>query len=330
MFLVLKRFPFVKTFCKFIVENSTNLKKSQMKNFTLVLLSFFSTKILWSQVTPNPSFDNWTTSSSFPSYTYPTSWDCPNSQTAVTGTFLVVKATAAADIHSGSAAVKLITKNVLSVNAPGIVTTGKLPTSTGGNITGGVPYNLRPDSIVGWYKYTPAGGDNGFFALALLGAGGNTDTIGSAFWTTPTTTVGTYTRFSAPIIYRSSNAVDTAVWVVNSSASGTPTSANVGSTLFADDLGVIINPSTNVPELEMANVAIGPNPASEYVFVNNLCCAKSIFELTDITGRKITEQKITGVSQSIEVNDFPAGLYLYRIIDENKTVLKTGKLIIQR
>lgn len=299
------------------------------KIFTLISLLTVSS-FLWAQVTPNPSFDNWQTSGSFPSYSYPTSWDSPNSQTAVTGTFLVVKATAAADIHSGSAAVKLITKNVLSVNAPGIVTTGKLPTSTSGNITGGVPYTSRPDSIFGWYKYTPAGGDNGFFAFALLGAGGNTDTIGSAFWNTPATTVGTYTRFSAPIIYKSTNAVDTAVWVVNSSANGAPTSANVGSTLFADDLGVIINPNTSVAEQNKDEITLGPNPASDFIRIDNICCSKSVFVLSDITGRKITEEKITSTSDLISVSDFPAGLYIYSIADESKATIQTGKLIIQK
>ncbi len=298
------------------------------KIFTLVS-SFFSVTFLWAQ-TPNAGFENWTTSSGFPSYTYPNSWDCPNSQTAVTGTFLVIKATAAADIHSGSAAVKLITKNVLSVNAPGIVTTGTLPTQSGGNITGGIPYSQRPDSIIGWYKYTPAGGDNGFVAFALLGAGGNTDTVGTAFWTTPTTTVGTYTRFSMAITYRSANPVDTAVWVVCSSASGTPTSANVGSTLFADDLAVVINPTTGVAEQNQVEVTVSPNPATEQVMISNLSGVKNNFILSDIAGRKITEEKITGTSGKIAVDDFPAGLYIYTIMDENKAAIKTGKLIIQR
>ena len=299
------------------------------KIFTLISIIAFSASNIWAQATPNPSFETWTTTG-FPSYSNANSWDSPNSQTAITGIFLVVKATAAADVHTGSAAVKLITKNVLATDAPGIVTTGTLPTSTGGAITGGIPYTLRPDSIIGWYKYTPAGTDNGFFALALLGAGGDLDTIGKAFFDTPGTAVGSWTRFSKEITYLSANAVVKSVWLACSSASGSPTSANVGSTLFADDLGLVINPTTSIAEQQLADVSVTPNPVADHVMIKNISGTNAVFTLSDVTGRMVSEKKITGSENLISVTSFPAGLYFYSITNENKTAIKTGKLTIQK
>ena len=314
---------------------TSNLKPTQKTNnlftmkklFTLVSVFSIYTTGIWAQATPNPGFENWTTQG-FPSYSTPDNWDNPNSQTAITGIFVVVKATAAADIHSGSAAVKLITKNVLATDAPGIVTTGTLPTSTGNPITGGIPYTLRPDSIIGWYKYTSVSGDNGFFAFALLGSGGDTDTIGKAFWQTPASNVGTYTRFSKEITYLSANPVVKSVWVACSSNSGT--AAIVGSTLYADDLGLVINPTTNVTEEEQMYITVTPNPAADQVVIRTTSGLNAVFVLSDITGRKIAEEKITGIESIISLNTFPGGAYFYSVTDENKRVIKTGKLTIQK
>lgn len=213
------------------------------KTFTLISILLVSITGLWAQATPNSSFDNWTTTG-FPSYSDPDNWESPNSQTAITSTFSCIKATAAADIHSGAAAVKLITKQIgapFNQLIPGVVTTGTLPSSMTGSITGGIAYTLRPDSIAGWFKYTAPGGDNAFAEFMLFGsAPNNTDTIAKARFTTPTTTVSTYTRFSAPLVYFSNNAVANSIWLLGSS--NDETTAVFGSTVFFDDIELIFNP----------------------------------------------------------------------------------------
>ncbi len=211
------------------------------KLFVLISIVLVSTGNLWAQATPNAGFENWTFHSNFfGDYDTPDDWDNANPQTELTGIFSVEKATGA-DVHSGSAAVKLITKNIFGNDVPGVVTTGTLPTSAGDPITGGIPYTLRPDSIVGWYKYSPQGGDNGFAEITLFGsAANNADTIAEARFNTPTTTVGTYTRFSAPLVYYSTNAVANSMWLLGSSNSDV--SLQVGSTAYFDDIELIINP----------------------------------------------------------------------------------------
>jgi hypothetical protein len=298
------------------------------KIFTIIsLFSLISTGGLLAQ-TPNASFETWT-HNSFPSYDTPDSWSCANSQTALTGVYSCLKSTS---VHSGSFAIQLITKNIGSpINqlVPGVATTGTLPSSNTGTITGGVAYTLRPDSITGWYKYTPQGTENGFVQFALFGSGGMTDTIAVASFSTPKTTVGVYTRFTAPLIYRSANAVVNSVWLLSSS-NNDGLAASVGSTLFADDLNVVINPSTaGVTEHAIPEFYIGPNPAVGQVRITNAFNAKALFILYDITGNKVAEQEITNSTQIVSVNTLPAGLYIYSITDQNTKAVKTGKIIIR-
>ena len=205
------------------------------KIFTLISIFIVSITGLWAQATPNASFETWTVQGSFPTYDACTGWDSPNSQTASTGTFVCVKTT---DKHSGTYAMKLIAKSIFGLqDAPGVATTGILPTGNGGSITGGVAYTLRPDSIVGWYKYTPgAAGDKGFVGFRLYGSGGDNDSVAVAEWSTPTTAVGTYIRFAKALTYYSNNAVANSRWLLVSTNGTAPV---VNSTIFVDDLDLI-------------------------------------------------------------------------------------------
>ncbi|HXC06560.1 MAG TPA: hypothetical protein VNZ86_17510, partial [Bacteroidia bacterium] len=88
------------------------------------------------QATPNAGFETWT-HNSFPSYDTPDSWSVTNSQTSITGVYACLKSTT---VHSGSFALQLVTKNIgapLNQLIPGVATTGTLPTSSTGSITGG-------------------------------------------------------------------------------------------------------------------------------------------------------------------------------------------------
>ena len=175
------------------------------KIYSLLTLFVVSMTCSFAQVLPNPGFEAWT-HSTFPLYDDPNNWNTLNPTTGLVGVITCSKATAAAEHHAGAAAVKLVTKSVSGQIANGIVTTGTINTSTQ-TIGGGLPYTLRPDSIIGFYRYTPVSGDNGFVELQLLGSGGDTDTIGYARFMTPTTTVGSFMRFAVAINYRSAAAV---------------------------------------------------------------------------------------------------------------------------
>ena len=206
------------------------------KIFTLISLLSVSTAGLWAQATPNAGFETWTTAGSFNTYDVATGWDSPNPSTAIIGTFVCVKTT---DKHSGTYAIKLIAKSIAGLgNSPGVACTGTFPSGFGGNISGGIAYTLSPDSIVGWYKYTPVAGDHGYAQFLLFGsAANNADTIAQAIFNTPTTAVNTYTRFSAPLVYRNTHAVTNSMWLLCSTKNGDAPVLNT--VLFADDLDLI-------------------------------------------------------------------------------------------
>ncbi len=205
------------------------------KAITLILLFAIYSTSLCAQATPNASFESWTTQGFF-SYEEANSWDSPNHETNVVGTFVCIKTT---DKHTGTYAMKLVSKTIAGMqDAPGVVTTGILPTSNGGLITGGQAYTLRPDSIVGWYKFSPgAAGDNGLAEFRLMGAGGDNDSVAVATFKTPTSAVSSYTRFSKALSYYSLGAVVNSRWLLVSTKNGDAPVIN--STIFVDDLDLI-------------------------------------------------------------------------------------------
>jgi len=278
--------------------------------------------------TPNPGFEGWNTTGT-PSYSNPNGWNSANSQSAITGTFGCVKATGA-NAKVGSAAVELITESILGITAPGIVTTGTVPTSASGSITGGIAYTLRPDSIVGWFKYAPQGADNGFAAMYLFGsAANNTDTVAEASFSTGNVTTSTYKRFAAAFVYRNTDAVANSIWLLSSS-SGT-SGAVVGSSAYFDELAVIIKNTTGIANQTNpgASIVVSPNPATDHFMVTTVG-SNSTISLFDITGRKVTEQKLLNGPNLVDVNLLTNGVYIYTVADANGLPLKTGKIIIQK
>jgi hypothetical protein len=297
------------------------------KIFTLISIFLVSTICLWAQ-TPNAGFETWTHHSGVWTYDTPDSWDNSNPQSYLASVYSCVKGSPG---HSGSFAIELITKNIGSpINqlVPGVATTGTLPTSITGSITGGIAYTLRPDSITGWYKYTPQGGEKGFIEFVLFGSGGLSDTIAIGDFSTPSATVSTFTRFAAKMVYKSANAVVNSIWLLSSSADDGLTTG-IGSTLIVDDLNLVLS-SVGIAEQERPEINISPNPAVDHIVIRNELNPKAIFIMYDVTGNKIAEEKVENTTDVIDVNNFPNGLYIYTIIDESNTVVKAGKIIIQK
>ena len=298
---------------------------------TLTILIIFILSNLTAQTNSNYDFETWTTvPANFPapSYDNPTSWNSLNNLTSALGKITCYKETAPANVYSGLASVKLVTKTVGSQVANGLISTGTINPGTS-SISGGVAYTLRPDSIIGWYKYSPVSTDNGFIELQLLGVGGDSDTIGYAIFRTPNAAVNTYTRFAVKIDYRSNNPVVKSIWILSSSANNTVHFEN--STMYVDaiQLGSNVFAATTINEVVKPIVSVGPNPASENIQINN-SPANGTFTLYSITGRSVKKVRLINSSQTIDVVDLAEGIYFYSITDKNNVVIKTAKLIIQR
>src|ERR1700728_4425923 len=105
---------------------------------TLIAIITVSASSLWAQAdtasnaanwkaTPNPGFEAWTTESGFfGNYYEPNGWNTANSQTADVGTYCVTQGAA----YTGKYSAELTTQSIAGNMAPGIITTGTIPTST--------------------------------------------------------------------------------------------------------------------------------------------------------------------------------------------------------
>ncbi len=196
------------------------------KTFTLFLTAFSVASFAQSQIT-NSDFEAWDNTGA--ATEEPTSWNSNKTGTglASSGPQTCYKETSAP--HGGTACVRVETKYYILAVVNGNVTTGVVnaPNSnkpegfiaaTGANK---IAFTGRPDSLVGWYKYTQAASGTG--ATAEIGkvyailhssdyydpsvpvASNHTDLsankIGDALFLTPAANNSTWKRFSVPFVY---------------------------------------------------------------------------------------------------------------------------------
>lgn len=302
-----------------------------MKTLSTLIFLFFVAllKAQTNPATPNANFENWTHVAANGGYDNPNGWNCLNPITAPYLGFVTCYKDSINKI-SGKYSMQLVTMyySALSELVPGTATTGNInPTQQ--TIDGGIPYKLRPDSIIGWYEYSPVSGDNGDIEFYVFGAN-HQDTIGKAFFKTPTQSVSNWKRFSLPIFYFNQSTPDTALWIITSSDN--QNSGHPGSQLIVDSIGLVFNTQTGVNTIaNNLNITISPNPASGLITLNNYSNIPSaVFSLYDVTGRKLTQQKIAEGANNMELTGIPAGIYIYRVQDENSTVIKIGKIVVQQ
>ncbi|MCX6199691.1 MAG: T9SS type A sorting domain-containing protein [Bacteroidetes bacterium] len=231
-----------------------------MKKILLVVSLFALVNFSEAQnIIPNPGFETWNVN---PNYDDPASWGTINGLTWFLNVRTVTKATAPADIHGGSFAIKLESKAVIGQGtAPGIAATGSI--NTGGYIDGGLVYNKRPISMTGWYKYTPGGTDTGSIEATLSKWNSGTltrDVVGRAVFE-QNVTVGSYTQFTVNFTYNNNNTPDTLVMILLTSSQGN--NSPTGSKLWVDDLDfVLCNGYTATPTTSNATCTLANGSAS--------------------------------------------------------------------
>src|SRR5665213_1962259 len=192
---------------------------------------------------------------------------------------------------------------------------------------GGRPFALMNDTLCGYYKYTAMGTDSG-------GASIQTSAlhvpVGGGWFTFPPA-VG-YTFFSIPI---SSMSMPDTMLIVFSSTTGNITSSNVGSVLQLDNLYLKSSPLGIAPENPWNTfglVQLYPNPSNgeswlEFTSNNN---EDVVMTISDESGRKISEEKISGTGshrQHIDTSSMDKGVYFITLLQNEKSVSR--KLIVQ-
>jgi len=103
------------------------------------------------------------------------------------------------------------------------------------------------------------------------------------------------------------------------------------SILYTNTYNVKINVDENcealpvsVEEFKRANVKIFPNPTTNFFQITDNEFVSDI-EIFNIVGKRMTQATFVN-GKSFDVSEFPNGLYLVRMIDEEGTILKTTRL----
>src|SRR5699024_9255960 len=84
-------------------------------------------------------------------------------------------------------------------------------------------------------------------------------------------------------------------------------------------------PYLSVKNQEKQNLVLYPNPAQEEIYIENLTATAEI-EIYTISGKKLLQQQVNSSTESINISNLSAGIYLYRFKQNGKKI-KTGKLI---
>jgi len=294
------------------------MKKIFTLTFLLLTVLFSSAQIL-----PNPSFDLW---EQFNGYEEPQSWHTPNPYTALTGVSVVTKST---DAYSGDYSAMLETKDLLggAFQAPGLLTLADFTVDIVSGtyaFPGGIALADKVDKMTGMYKYAGANGDSASVIMVSFRhpEGQEIDTVGIGYGFMHD--ASEWSPFTVNMIALSNEQPDSFNVIIMSSGSF---DVNVGSQLWVDD--VSLETVTGIFNLfeETSSVNVYPNPASDFVkfeMENNVDNLElSVF---DNAGRQIKQLTFNGKSAEINLSNFPAGVYSYRITNSDK-LMDSGSFV---
>lgn len=276
-----------------------------------------------------------------------------------------------ATAHSGSYCVKLVSTYYILAVVNGNLTSGVVNAPSSNKADGYVgtvnyssasdirhiAFNGRPDSLVGYFKYTSGGSSSGTpekgKIRAILHTGeyndpevpltgfstGHTDysanKIGDALFYTPTTNVTTWTRFSVPFTYVSGATPVYLMLNMTSSANQmttVPGASGTGSTIWLDDLAVVYNTTTQVNEQPSLADNVKVFAYDNILNVDFLVRRneKSVLKVYDISGKLVaTEQLENNRLNTIGMKQLKAGIYVYQIASTNGGATANGKFTIQ-
>ncbi|MBA3898743.1 MAG: T9SS type A sorting domain-containing protein [Bacteroidetes bacterium] len=201
----------------------------------------------------------------------------------------------------------------------GIILCGSIDFQAG-NIKG-FPVSKRYSALDFHYMYNGVNQDSAFVSVIMYKHDGTSQQqIGSAegFFGN----AGAFTNVKMAINYTSALVPDTAMIIISATK---PMSPEMGSIVYVDavkfDEPVGIK---NYAALEKFTVF--PNPATTNVTVKASGKAAMV-NVTDITGRVVKEVRLQNGQAVIETENLPSSIYIISVLDEQRGLLGTTKLI---
>jgi hypothetical protein len=224
------------------------------------------------------------------------------------------------DANSGNYALQLQVENV---NGAAYIDNATSGTYSFGWPTGGNPYFLMMDSLIGYYKMLSPAGDSGLISATCYQQG---SAIGSAYQTLPP--AASYTRFAVPISL--TQVPDT----IRIDISAAFSSATIGTVLLVDDIHLFSESlSTTVLQSAAQNpIHVYPNPVTSSFSIsgNTGSDGPSLLSLYTEKGSLIYRQDVRSKGipgLQISLRDFPKGIYLLKLEQAGKVF--SQKIILQ-
>jgi len=275
---------------------------------------------------PNSGFEDWT---NFGSYEDPDNWITENQATSLSGVVTATKATGS-NAYSGNYAIRLETKQVVTEVVPGTAISGALNVMSL-QLELGVPINIRPDNLCGWYKYIPFLADVGSIEIILTRYNPTTklrEPVGTGVYAV--IAANSYTQFTVPIVYLSTDPTDLPDTALVSLISGTNT-FTAGSVLYVDDICLTYTPPPVgiEPSENSAQFKFYPNPTSDILIFESTEATEVNLKLFDNTGRVVLQSRLLENSKSIDVSELSEGVYFYQLTNE-RHILQEGNITIAR
>ncbi|MBD80899.1 MAG: hypothetical protein CL840_18425 [Crocinitomicaceae bacterium] len=223
----------------------------------------------------------------------------------------------------GEYSVKLTSKPILGGPAvPGILTVGQLMVDFDqriGDVVGGIPTQIKPDRLVGSYKYSPSGSDTGMVSVWFLEKGKQVG-VGNLHLLK---TTGGWAKFTVDIAFDAGAKPDSMNIMFSTSLEDTL--APAGSVLELDAISFDFNSS--VEQYNQQHFQVFPNPASTILNVKAEHQGEALIQLIDNSGRICLEMNEAPLNQQIDVSGFDPGLYHLRVVYQNQQY--TSVLIVE-
>jgi hypothetical protein len=91
---------------------------------------------------------------------------------------------------------------------------------------------------------------------------------------------------------------------------------------------IVLVSQVGMQESQLENIKVYPNPASNFIVVDNTSQTNSNIMILDSRGAIVKQINMTNPSERIDVSDFSSGIYYIRIISNEWTA--QYKLVIQK
>ena len=308
-----------------------------MKKLTLLIfISVLSFTIALAQ-NPDFNFEVWN-NVPFGTIQDPQGWASLNALSTFGGAQSVFKEISSP--FAGTASAKITTIKVTGTTIPNPYTSGNLDTA-GLLVIGAISisppginygYNYTTRSLILSFqsKYTPIQGDSAFvFAYLTKWNGTSRDTIASGKYETGENT-SNYALNSLTMNYNPNfaNIVPDSERVLISSSIYSHFGAKIGSAFYIDDMAWSGINSVNDINASYNNMAVFPNPASNFITFSSAAAECSTIQIFDITGRSLGAYAMHNNKTSIQTTEYSPGFYSFCGLNQKNIIISRGRFEI--